>query len=140
VLAFESNNTSKIHVDDMAGGTLAIHEATAPLINVFIPKALARWGNASQSEARKIQLIIGDVRQVWQLAALKQLLKEKIKGMTEVIQRSFVSGIAIFDVICNCDSQRLAEDLTLSKPRHLRLKALGITPNKLDMKLVETGS
>lgn len=140
VLAIESNDTARIHVDDMAGGTLAIREATAPLINTFIPKVLSRWGNPSQSEARKIQLIVGDVQHVWQIAALKKLLQEKVKGIKELVQRSFVSGVAIFEVLCNCDSQGLAEDLTMSDPGYFRLKILGITPNKLDIKLVETGS
>lgn len=139
VLAIESNDAAKIHVDDVAGGTLAIREATAPLVASFIPKILSKWGNPIQSNAQKIQLVIGDVQQVWQLSALKQLIRQ-IKGVKEVIQRSFVSGVAIFDVHCNSDSQSLAEELTLSNPGYFRLKVLGIAPNKLDMKLVESGS
>ena len=37
-------------------------------------------------------------------------------------------------------AQSLAEELTLANPGPFRLKVLGVTPNKLDMKLVETGS
>ncbi len=140
VLAVESNDAAKIHVDDVAGGALAIREATTPLITPMVQKVLSKWGNPAQIETQKIQLVIGDVKQVWQVVALKKLLQEKVKGMKDVIQRSFVSGIVIFDVLCNCNSQGLAEELTLSDPGHFRLKVLGINPNKLDIKLVETGS
>ncbi|MBI5199849.1 MAG: hypothetical protein HZA09_07540 [Nitrospirae bacterium] len=114
VLAVESNDAAKIHVDDVAGGALAIREATTPLITSMIQKVVGRLGDPSKSETQRIQLVVGDVQQVWQVVALKKLLQEKVKGMKDVIQRSFVSGIAIFDVLCSCNSQGLAEELTLS--------------------------
>ncbi len=138
VLAMESREAAKIHVDDLAGGSLAIREAAVPLIRELMPKMMAKLGQTSSAEGWKIQLIVGDVTQIWQVAALKQLLREKIPGTREVIQRGFVSGVATFDIFCLNDSQKLAEELTMAKPGPFRLKVLGVTPNKLDMKLVET--
>ncbi len=140
ILAMESKEAAKIHVDDMAGGSLAIREAAFPLIRDLLPKMMARLGKAGSGEVRKIQLVVGDVTQIWQVAALKQLLRERIPGTKEVVQRGFVSGVATFDIHCQGDSQKLAEELTLSNPGPFRLKVLGVSPNKLDMKLVETGS
>jgi hypothetical protein len=140
VLAMDSKDAAKIHVDEMAGGSLAIREAASPLIRDLLPKIMAKWGKAGYEEVRKIQLVIGDVTQVWQVSALKHLLREKIPGTKEVVQRGFVSGVATFDIHCQGDSQKLAEELTLANPGPFRLKVLGVTPNKLDMKLVETGS
>ena len=140
VLATDSRDAVKIHVDDVAGGTLAIREATAPLIASLMPKLLGRLGSGSSGEPQRIQIVIGDVHQVWQVAAVKQILRERIKGTKDVVQRSFVSGVAIFDIVWTFDSQALAEELTLANPGHFRLKVLGVTPNKLDVKLVETGS
>lgn len=87
-----------------------------------------------------IQLVVSGVQELWQVAAVKQILREQVKGVKEVIQQSFASGTAVFDVHMNGDAQRLAEELTLSNPGHFKLKVLGITPNKLNMKLVESGS
>lgn len=140
ILAMESREAARIHVDDLAGGSLAIREAASPLIRDLLPRMMARLGKAGSGEIRKIQLVIGDVTQVWQVAALKDLLRGKIPGTKEVIQRGFVSGVATFDIHCLSDSQKLAEDLTMADPGPFRLKVLGVTPNKLDMKLVETGS
>lgn len=95
--------------------------------------------NRSTTELKEIQLVTVDVHHVWQVSALKELLRQ-IKGIKEVIQRSFVSGVAIFDVHFSGDSQALAEELTLANSGYFRLKVLGVMPNKLDMKLVESGS
>jgi hypothetical protein len=138
ILAMESREAAKIHVDDLAGGSLAIREAAYPLIRDLLPKMTARLGKAGSGEIRKIQLVIGDVTQIWQVAAVKQVLRERIPGTIEVIQRGFVSGVATFDIHCQGDSQRLAEELTLVNPGPFRLKVLGVAPNKLNMKLVET--
>jgi hypothetical protein len=140
VLAMESCDAAKIHVDDLAGGTLAIREATTPLVAKMIPKLLGKYGKTGSEKGLKIQLVIGEVSQVWQVAAIKQLLREQAKGADEIIQRSFVSGVVIFDILWHDDSQSLAEELTLANPGHFKLKFFGITPNKLDAKLVETGS
>jgi len=138
ILAMESREAAKIHVDDLAGGSLAIREAAAPLIRDLLPKMTARLGKTGSGEVKKIQLVIGDVTQIWQVAALKELLRQKIPGTKEVVQRGFVSGVATFDVHCQGDSQKLAEELTMANPGPFRLKVLGVTSNKLDMKLVET--
>lgn len=95
--------------------------------------------NRSTTELKEIQLVTVDVHHVWQMSALKELLRQ-IKGIKEVIQRSFVSGVAIFDVHFSGDSQALAEELTLANSGYFRLKILGVMPNKLDVKLVESGS
>ena len=138
ILAMESRDVAKIHVDDLAGGSMAIREAASPLIRDLLPKMMARLGKADSGEIQKIQLVIGDVTQVWQVAALKELLRKQIPGTKEVVQRGFVSGVATFDVHSQGDSQKLAEDLTMANPGPFRLKILGVTPNKLDVKLVET--
>lgn len=86
-----------------------------------------------------IQLVVSGVQELWQVAAVKQLLRQ-IKGVKEVIQQSFASGTAVFDVHMNGDAHRLAEELTSANPENFKIKVLDITPNKLNMKLVESGS
>jgi len=140
ILAYDSHSAAKIHVDDLVGGSMAIKEATAPLVARLIPKALSKWGAPVQGQTQRIQLVIGNVRHVWQVAAIKKLLRSNVKAIKEVIQRSFVSGMAVFDVRYAKDSQSLAEELTLANPQYFKLKVVGVTPSKLDIKLVEKGS
>ena len=140
ILAYDSHSAAKIHVDDLVGGSMAIQEATTPLIARLISRALSKWGAPVQGQIQRIQLVIGNVQQVWQVAAIKKLLRSNIKAIKEVIQRSFVSGMVVFDVRYAKDSQSLAEELTLANPQYFKLKVVGVTPSKLDVKLVEKGS
>jgi len=89
---------------------------------------------------QEIQLVVSGIQELWQVATLKQILREQVKGVKEVIQQSFASDIAVFEVHMKGDAQRLAEELTLYNPGYFKLKVIGITPNKLDVKLVEGGS
>lgn len=140
VLAVDNHEVAKIHVDDVAGGTLAIREATLPLVVRLVPKVLGRWGDGRQDAVHRIQLVVGNVQQLWQVAALRQLLAERVKGLKDIVQRSFVSGVAVFDARYSGEAQKLAEELTLAQPEHFRLRVLGVTPSKVDARLVDTGS
>jgi hypothetical protein len=140
VLGFESGSGAKVHVDDVVGGSEAIRLATEPLIAALLPKILAAWSGTAASPGQKIHLVIGNVSQIWQVAAIKNLLRKDIRHVEGVVQRNFVSGTAIFEVTYGNDSQALAEALTMAKPAYFRLKVIGVSPGKLDMKLVDTDS
>ena len=140
VLGFESGSGAKVHVDDVVGGSEAIKAATGPLIAALLPKILAAWSGTAASPGRKIQLVIGNVSQIWQVSAIKDLLRKNIRHVEEVVQRNFVSGTAVFEVTSGSDSHTLAEALTMAKPAYFRLKVVGVSPGKLDMKLVDTDS
>lgn len=140
ILNSDMAQAAKIHVDDNIGGSQAIQTATSALVAKFMPQVFSKTGatTAANNVPKKVQLVMGDVTQLWQVAALKKLMREKISGVTDVVQRSFVSGVATFDVHLKGDSQRLAEALTLADPGYFRIKVVGVTQNKLDARLVET--
>jgi hypothetical protein len=140
VLGFESGSGARVHVDDAVGGSKAIRAATEPLIAALLPKILAAWSGPGASPSRKIKLVIGNVSQIWQVSAIKDLLRKNIRHVDEVVQRNFVSGTAVFEVTYRSDSQALAEALTMAKSSYFRLKVVGVSPGKLDMNLVDTDS
>jgi len=136
ILAYGSKSAAKIHVDDVVGGSQAIHNATATLINSLIPRAMAKLESPRKKVNRKIKLVIGNIHQIWQVAEVKKILREKISGVQDVTQRNFVSGVAVFDVDYSKDSQHLAEDLTLAKPGYFQIKVVGVSPSKVDATLL----
>jgi hypothetical protein len=140
VLGFVSGSGAKVHVDDVVGGSKAIRAATEPLIVALLPKILSAWSGTAAGPNQKIQLVIGNVSQIWQVSAIKNLLRKDIRHVEEVVQRNFVSGTAVFEVTCGSDAQALAEALTMAKPAYFRLKVVGVSDGKLDMKLVDTDS
>ncbi len=139
VLATGTNTVAKLHVDDIAGGSAAIQDATTPLIKKLGRNLFNKLQKVATAKSRNIHLLIGSVSQIWQVAALKKMLRENISGVEDVVQRSFVSGVASFDVYWRGDSQALAEELTLAKPGYFKVKVVSVSPNKLDAKLVQSG-
>ncbi len=127
-------------MDDIQGGSRAIRAATAIIAGRMMPKILSRWSIGDDGKPRKIRLMIGNVEQIWQVAAVKKLLRKQIGGVEDVVQLSFVSGAAIFDVYWKGSCQDLAEALTVAQPAYFRIKVLAVTAGKLDTKLVEMGS
>lgn len=136
VVASESATATKIHVDDLAGGSEAIRLAAEELGGRMIPPLLAASGKGSAGAPREVALIVGGVEQVWQVAAIKQTLRENVRGVSDVSQRSFTAGVVTFDVMWSGEAQKLAEELTLAKPAYFRLRVLSVTANKIDAQFV----
>ncbi len=139
IILTDNQSAAKIHVDDITGGSEALQEAAARSAGSIIPRLLVSHPGNSNGPT-KIQLHIGNVSQIWQVAAVKKLLREQVGGVSDVVQRSFVSGIAIFEVYYSGSSQALAEALTLAQPHYFRVKVVGVSSTKLDTQLVEVDS
>ncbi|MBE0586058.1 MAG: hypothetical protein IH612_20135 [Desulfofustis sp.] len=137
IILTDNQSAAKIHVDDITGGSEALQEAATRSAAAVIPKLVAV--NQGGGPA-KIQLHIGNVSQIWQVAAVKKLLREQVGGVSDVVQRSFVSGVAVFEVHYNGSPQALAEALTLATPNYFRLKVVAVSATKLDTQLVEADS
>jgi hypothetical protein len=140
IISTDTSSVAKIHVDDVTGGSLALQAAAQQVADSLIPKLLAKYARADAGGITKIQLIVGNVTQIWQVAGLKKMLREQINGVQDVVQRSFVSGVAVFEVHFGGSSQKLAESLTLAKQKYFKIKVHGVSSRKLDAKLIETGS
>lgn len=123
------------HVEDTAGGSAAISDASAKMIESLFPAMLAAWRGGG-ARPNRFELVVGDVRQVWQLSALKRILKDKVSGTKSVSQRSFVTGAATFDVETSLDAQAFSEGLVLVDDEPFKLKIIAISGNKIDAKLV----
>ena len=137
ILTTSMKSLARMHVDDVAGGTIAIRDATELVLKEFIPKLFGSYGSVSDS-GKPIRLLVSNINQIWQLAAIKDLLRSQ-KGVSDVVQRSYVTGVAEFDVHWGGSTGVLAEELTLAEPQAFRLKVLGISQHKLDVQLVSVG-
>ena len=134
ILTTESQSLARMHVDDIAGGTIAIRDATNAALVSFIPKLFDRYDLGGTS-SNKIKLLISNVDQLWQLASIKDMLRQTA-GVSEVVQRSYVAGIAEFDIQWSGQSDVLAEEVTLLDSSYFKLKILAISQGKLDARLV----
>jgi hypothetical protein len=137
IINTKMNTTARPHVDDVAGGTLAIQTAAKEIMPDFLDDLLGRYATPADV-ANNVRLLVSNVNQIWQLTAIKDILRGQ-RQAEEVVQRGYVTGVAEFDVHWRGDPAILAEELTLANPGYFRIKVLGISPGKLDAQLVVTG-
>lgn len=129
-----SKSVARMHVDDITGGTNALRDVSQLAMDELYPKLMGRYGYSS-SKGSAVRILVSNINQLWQLAAIKDLLKQN-RGISDVVQRSYVTGVAEFDVFWRGSSDRLAEEITLANPGFFKLRVLGITQAKLDVQLV----
>lgn len=128
----------KIHVNDITGGSLALQAAAQQISNNFIPKLLEKQKtNSNSSSISKIQLIVGNLSEFWQVAEVKKMLRSDVSGVQDVVQRSFVAGAAIFEIHYGGSSEQFADTLSTAKAHNFRLKIQGLSSNKLDTVFVD---
>ena len=135
VLDVDTATAAAIHVDDVIGTSKAIQNATQIIAERMIARLLNKTESLEGENLHKISLIVNDVQQIWQVAAVKHLLRKQIAGVQDVIQISFISGIANFDIYSRGDVEYLAKELTLAKPQHFSLSVIKMTESKLVVKL-----
>lgn len=134
VLSTSFKSAARMHVDDIAGGSAAIQQATASALEEFIPALLDRYAPSS-TNANQVRLLVSNVSQLWQLSVIKDTLRQQ-KSASDVVQRNYVSGVAEFDLNWRGGTDTLAEELTLANPEYFKLRVLAISPGKLDLQLV----
>lgn len=133
-----TGSAAKIHVNDITGGSLALQAAAQQISNNFLPKLLEKQKtNSNSSSVSKIQLIVGNISEFWQLAEVKKMLRTNVSGVEDVVQRSFVAGSAIFEIHYGGSSEQFAETLSTAKTPKFRLKIQSLSSNKLDTVLVD---
>ena len=135
LLATAEATASKTHMDDTAGGSEAIKAASLKMIEDLLQRMDQRE-QARGPGVNTIHVTVADVRQVWQLAAIRRVLSEKLPGTSKVVQRSFVMGVGTFDVQTGQDAQALSESLVLVTDEPFQLQVVSISAGKVDTKLV----
>lgn len=133
-----TGSAAKIHVNDIIGGSLALQAAAQQLSTNFVPKLLEKQKtNNNSSRMSKIQLIVGNISEFWQVGEVKKMLRSNVSGVQDVVQRSFVAGSAIFEIHYGGSSEQFADTLSTAKADDFRLKIQGLSSNKLDTVFVD---
>jgi hypothetical protein len=131
VIGAGTEQGKQAHIDDLTGGTAAIEKASTQLAQTLIPKILEQWRKDVQV-ATTIQLVLSDISFA-QLKQFKESLKSDIRGVKEVYQRSFQSGVAKLDVEIQSTTEMLADELSSKSFSGMKLEITGMTENRIDI-------
>ncbi|GBD93110.1 hypothetical protein BMS3Abin05_00693 [bacterium BMS3Abin05] len=132
IIATASAHSAKPHIDALAGGTMAIKEATVKTANQLIDKILKKW-REQYYNATAIELDVDGFKNFNQLEQFKTTLKYYVRGIKAIFDRKFQGGKAILEVKMTGNTRQLARELSNKDLGKIQVSVLGVTPNSLEL-------
>lgn len=132
VLASVRGNAAARHVAQHVGGNQAIENASRQVADKLVEQITAKW-TAEMSGGQLIQLTIRGLSGMKDLVKIKEFLKTKVRGVQNVIQRSFERGEAVLEVDAKSTAQQIGDELASKPIQGLDLDIVAATGNTLEL-------
>lgn len=107
----------------------AVEESSAKTARQIRDAILERW-SSDLTNTITIKLLISGLTHK-ELSAFKERLRQQVKGLKQVHQRSYTRGKTDFDLELRGNTQGLADDLTAIHLNGKQVKILETTPNQI---------
>lgn len=111
-------------------------ETAASLLAPKLSEAILAWEDLDIRKGRMLTLYISGIS-YGQLVSLKDTLTKKILGITDVIQRSYSSGIAEIELAYLGKPQELADILEGLPFEDFKLQVVSYTENRIELEIIE---
>jgi hypothetical protein len=132
VLASVRGNAAARHVAQHVGGNQAIENAARQVADKLVEQITAKW-TAEMSGGQLVQLTIRGLGGMKDLVKIKEFLKSKVRGVQNVIQRSFEKGEAVLEVDAKSSAQQIGDELAAKPIQGLDLDIVAATGNTLEL-------
>lgn len=134
ILATSSEKGATAHLDETAGGALAIKKASEKIASNLIDQIIAKWSGEVGGQAT-VQLVITGIDFVG-LNKFKTIIQSQVRGVLKLNQRSFTAGVAVIDVETRTNAQSMAEELAMKNFETFKVEIIGLSANKIDIKVI----
>ena len=135
VLASARNSAPARHISQHVGGNQAIENAARGIADKLVEQITAKW-TAETSGGQLIQLTIRGLGGMKDLIKIKEFLRGKVRGVQNVIQRSFERGEAVLEVDAKNSAQQIGDELAAKPIQGLDLDITAATGNTLELCVV----
>jgi hypothetical protein len=135
VVAVSTAQGKYSHIDDVAGGTLAIQKACETVSKDLIAKIISKW-SGEISSGTAIVLNVKNIADFAQLSNFKGNLPLVVRGVQSVVQRDFHDGFASFEITFKDKAEDLAQRLTNAAFDGYKARVTGMTEGSVTVELV----
>jgi len=133
-LASVSTNAVAVHVDPITGGTEAFKKAANEMADKLIAQILAKW-QRRLGGAHTIKLIAGGL-DFSNLADFKKFLKDNVRGIVDIYERSYRDGTAKLDIEIKGSAKEAAEELSNKMFNKGVIVVTSLTGNVISIKFI----
>lgn len=135
IIAVASAHDRAAHIDEVTGGSQALEKAAKKASGDLADKIIKVWQQDIYS-GTQVQLQVLNITSFSQLNTFKNSLTFYVRGVQSVNQRSFEGGSALFDIDIKGNAEQLASELEAKEIEGIKLQVIGLTANKVTVKIL----
>ncbi len=135
IIATTTINKATNHVNELTGGSIALKQGAVASANDLLKKILVSW-EAEVSGPSTVSLTLKGVKKSKFLRQVATFLRNQVRGVSNVRQRSFKKKVAELEVEIKGSAQDLAEELEEKPFPRFEVEIEEITQNKVVANLV----
>ncbi len=134
VIASANASAAAAHIDSMSGSVEALNKASQVAAKSLVNRIVDSW--ARQTVAALITVDIVDTVNYATFVRFKGLLKEQVRGVAKVFQRTYGGGKAKLEVEFEGNAQQLADELALKDFETFRVDILEASQNRIQLRFL----
>jgi hypothetical protein len=127
------------HVAQHVGGNNALEQAGRNVSGKLMDQILAKW-TGETSGGQLTQITINGLGNMKELVKIKEFLKSNVRGVQNVIQRSYEGGVAVLEVDAKGTAQSIGDELAKKDFPGFDLDVTGASANTIEIKATHTGA
>ncbi|MBN1828625.1 MAG: flagellar assembly protein T N-terminal domain-containing protein [Deltaproteobacteria bacterium] len=132
VIASTTGQGATIHIDDIAGGVVALGKAAESLSALLKGQIIDRW-QSDVASTTTVSLVVRGVKSYSDFVRFRELLKSEIRGVKNVFQRKMEAGTAQLDLESERGAQALADELVLKSLSGFVVDVTSVTQNNIEV-------
>ena len=137
VLASGRGQGAARHVAQNVGENNALDQAARDVGKKLIDQIIAKWV-VETSGAQLTQITIRGLNDLQDLLKVKEYISGQLRGVQNIIQRSYGNGVAVLDISAASNAQQLGDEIVAKKIPHMSLNVTGVTAHTLEMVFTAT--
>jgi hypothetical protein len=133
VIATSTTHAAAVHVSDVTAGTAALTKAASQASEEMLGKILAVYAKETGG-TRSVNITITGLNKT-QFAKFKDVLRNQVRGIKDLHERSFSGATAKISVDSKNSAQLLSDELLLMDFGAFAVEVVGSTANSLELKV-----
>ena len=137
VLASATTNAAAVHVSEITAGNEALKKAAEKAAEQLTTKILALYSK-EVGGTKSVNITVTGLNKT-QFVKFKDVLKNQIRGVKEIHERSFSNGVAKVSVEVKGTAQTLSDEISLKDFGSFGVEITASTANTLELRVVPPG-
>ncbi len=136
IIASGTATASKVHIDEVQGGVLALEEAATELAEKLAQAIVATVDKKQSGEAHPLSVNISNLQHYPHLDLILYFFESSVDGISQVYMRDYKNSVADISLMFSGQSTQLARKISEQAFPGFSLQATNVTENRLDLVVI----